>query len=182
MVYFVLFFILLKNVIHVVSLTSSDYSFGIFKLFLTIHVFFVFLMQFKFILWSDPKFETRWELMRVCLFRFVLFIFVLCPVYPMMSVSLECHSWLPLRVSLTFLSCLIYDSCGCLCIVLSNTYYVVVLWLDCLRLVSCICWCATHIVLCVCRRVVSCVWWYLTHIVLCICLFVFVLYLVYGGI
>ena len=78
-----------------------------------------------------------------------------------------------------------------LCMMLSNRYCVVfivlfvfvlclvysgiqrLLWcvfcFDCVRLVSCVWWCPTHIVLCfwfVCLRLVSCVWWCPTHIVL----------------
>jgi hypothetical protein len=52
------------------------------------------------------------------------------------------------------------SSCCILSMAVSNTYCVVYLF--------------------VCLRVVSCVWWYLTHIVMCICLFVFVLYLGYN--
>ena len=83
------------------------------------------------------------------LWFYVLIVFVLCHVYAGVQHILCC-----------VFVCL--SSCCILCMVVSNTYCVVYLF--------------------VCLRVVSCVWWYLTHIVLYICLFVFVLYLVYGGI
>jgi hypothetical protein len=90
---------------------------------------------------------------------FCLFVFVLCLVFN--------------RYCVVFFVCL---SSFC---VLCSTDIVLCFLFVCLRLVSCVWWCSTHIVLgffCV-FVLVSCV-----HQILCSVLFVFVLCLVYGGV
>ena len=105
---------------------------------------------------------------------------------------LDCVWWYPTHIMLCFL---VYGGiqhilwCVYLCMVVSNTYYVVF---------SCVWWCPTHIMLCilVCGGikhilccvylcvvvsntyyvVFTCVWWYPTHIMLCFC-FVFLRFL-----
>jgi hypothetical protein len=95
----------------------------------------------------------------------------------------SCVWWCPTHIVLCFcvfifVLCLVYDGvqhilCSVVFVCLSSSCVL------CMMVFNTYC---ALLILCVCLRLVSCVWWCPTHIVLCFCVFIFVLCLVYDGV